>query len=237
MGRLRRGGHGRDPPQPAQAREGRRAAVGRRPLQRAGPAGQGGPWQASTPSGPAPDGPAGRHEVEPAQRPLRDPTASSGWPTPRTRERRPSPSRITRSSSRNCSPTTPNPASPAANNSRARRAGDGHLASSGMLHVSHRCPSDRQPGRNRCTRGRAYRPSGPGRSRRAGRRSRCRPPACCRPRVSAVTRRSKCCRSKRTVELAALDRVERLAEHVGQERGDPLKVFGGADRLAEDAAG
>ena len=38
-------------------------------------------------------------------------------------------------------------------------------------------------------------------------------------------------------QLAALDRLERLAEHVGQERGDPLDVLGGPDRLVEEPPG
>ena len=35
------------------------------------------------------------------------------------------------------------------------------------------------------------------------------------------------------VQLAALDRIERLAQQVGQERGDPLEVLGGLRRLVE----
>ena len=38
-------------------------------------------------------------------------------------------------------------------------------------------------------------------------------------------------------QLAALDRFERLAQHVGQERRDPLEVLGRPDRLGQEPPG
>ena len=52
-------------------------------------------------------------------------------------------------------------------------------------------------------------------------------------RVSWRTRRSKCWRSKRTVSSPRLIDSSDWLRSVGQERGDPLEVLGGAGGLAE----
>ena len=49
--------------------------------------------------------------------------------------------------------------------------------------------------------------------------------------------RSKPCRSKTNPQLTALDRFERLAEQIGNQGGDALKVFGGSDGLTQDPVG
>ena len=256
--RLRRRPDGRDAPPAAARRQGRRAPLGRRPLRGARPPGQGGPRHVRRRDRPAPDGPAGRHEVEPAQRPLRDDHSTRLWVANASKTAsRPSPSPTTPSGSPTCSPTSADPGAPALplpSDPRPRPPLVGFLDTL-------RRRGSRKPGtlRSECSTPATTPRHDSDSQRRTSPRV---PPSAGGTGPSQDQRRAdeqagdhdadgqgvaragelahqalEVLEVEPDGQLAALDRFERLAQHVGQEHRDPLHVLGGPDRLGQEPPG